>query len=462
LKEVEATMKLGIAILAAGQGTRMKSDLPKVLHPLAGRPLLRHVLDTAQELGAARICVVQGHGGEQVRVALAGVDCDWALQAERKGTGHALIQAMPSLAGMDRILVLYGDIPLIRPGTLGRLIAESADRGLGVLTAITADPSGYGRMVRDHDGQVRRIVEEKDATEAELAIDEINTGFLVADRARLEAWLSRLGNDNAQGEYYLTDIVGMASAAGLTIATTQADTEEEILGVNDRIQLADLERRYQGRVARDLMREGVTLLDPARFDLRGRLRAGRDVTIDINCLFEGEVDLGDGVSIGPNCCLRDCVIGANTRIFANSVIEEARVGQDARVGPFARLRPQAVLANQVHVGNFVEIKKASIGPGSKVNHLSYIGDARIGGGVNIGAGTITCNYDGANKHLTQIGDGAFIGSNSALVAPVSVGDGATIGAGSVIGHDAPAGKLTLTRDRQRTIDHWTRPVKAPK
>lgn len=452
-------MKLGVAILAAGQGTRMKSDLPKVLHTLAGRPLIRHVIDTALELGAYRICVVHGHGADQVRQGLGDLGCDWALQAERKGTGHALVQALPYLEEADRILVLYGDIPLIRAATLRNLVHTAEDATLGVLTALLADPSGYGRIVRDHDGQIRRIVEEKDATEAELAIDEINTGFLIVDRARLQGWLGQLGNDNAQGEYYLTDIIGMAAAEGLTIATDQPENEDEILGVNDRIQLADLERRIQGRMARELMRSGVSLRDPSRFDLRGSLKTGRDVTIDINCLFEGTVELGDGVSIGPNCYLRDCIIGPHTEILANSFLEEARVGHYARIGPFSRLRPQAQLADEVHVGNFVEIKKAQIGTGTKVSHLSYIGDARVGAGVNVGAGTITCNYDGVNKHLTEIGDGAFIGSNSALVAPVRVGEGATIGAGSVIGRDTPPNKLTLTRAPQRTIDQWQRPVK---
>jgi len=455
-------MNLGIAILAAGQGTRMRSALPKVLHPLAGRPLLGHVLETATALGAAEICVVHGHGAEQVRTALPGWDCHWALQSERRGTGHALIQALPYLKGTERILVLYGDIPLIRPETLLRLLSESHDAELGVLTALVADARGYGRIIRDHNGQVVRIVEERDANEAELAIDEINTGFLVAARKRLEDWLGRLGNDNAQGEYYLTDIVAMAAAERLSIVTSQPDREEEILGVNDRLQLADLERRYQRQQTEALMRAGVSLRDPARCDIRGQLQTGQDVIIDVNCVFEGTVELGDGVQVGPNCYLRDAIIGANCRILANTVIEEARVGREALIGPFARLRPQAELADQVHVGNFVEIKKAWVGPGSKVNHLSYIGDARIGGGVNVGAGTITCNYDGVNKHLTQIGEGAFIGSNTALVAPVSVGEGATIGAGSVISRDAPAHKLTLTRAPQRTIDHWVRPTKKSK
>ncbi len=452
-------MKLGIAILAAGQGTRMKSDRPKVLHHLAGKPLLRHVIETAKELGAARICVVQGHGGEQVRHALAGDDCEWVSQSERLGTGHALIQAMPKLADMDCILVLYGDIPLIRAETLTRLITSAANGSLAILTAILTHPSGYGRIIRGHEGQVLSIVEEKDASHAELGINEINTGFLVADRICLDDWLARLDNVNAQGEYYLTDIVALAVAEGRTVTTCLADSEEEILGINDRMQLADLERRYQQRCAKELMRSGVTLLDPTRFDVRGQLKAGRDVTIDINCLFEGEVELGDGVTIGPNCQLKNCAIGANSRVLANSVIEEAKVGQDTQIGPFARLRPQAEIADGAHIGNFVEIKKAHIGPATKVSHLTYIGDAHIGGNVNIGAGTITCNYDGVNKHLTQIGDGAFIGSNTALVAPVTVGAGATIGAGSVICRHAPAEKLTLTRASQRTLDHWIRPDK---
>ena len=452
-------MKLGVAILAAGQGTRMKSDLPKVLHPLADRPLLRHVVDTALELDLARFCIVHGHGGDQVRLALGDLDCDWAHQAERKGTGHALLQALPHLGDVVRVLVLYGDIPLIRAATLRRLLEVARQASLGVLTAFLPDPGGYGRIVRDHEGRVRRIVEEKDASEAELAIDEINTGFLIADRVALADWLGRLGNDNAQGEYYLTDIIAMATAEGRAIATTQPEKSEEILGVNDRIQLADLERRFQARIARDLMQTGVSLRDPARLDVRGHLQVGRDVSIDINCLFEGEVVLGDEVTIGPNCYLRDCVIGAHTQVLANSVIEEARVGTQARIGPFSRLRPQADLADEVHVGNFVEIKKAQIGQGTKISHLSYIGDAQVGSGVNIGAGTITCNYDGVNKHLTRIGNGAFIGSNTALVAPVTVGEGATIGAGSVIGRDTPPHKLTLTRAPQRTIEQWQKPVK---
>jgi bifunctional UDP-N-acetylglucosamine pyrophosphorylase / glucosamine-1-phosphate N-acetyltransferase len=454
-------MTLGVIVLAAGQGTRMRSDLPKVLHPLAGRPLLAHVLDVAHALGAGRVCVVYGHGGEAVPAALPGYDCHWAEQAERFGTAHAVMQGMPAMAGVDQVLVLYGDVPLIQPETLIRLAGEAAEVPLGLLTMRLANPSGYGRIVRAHDGQIRRIVEHKDATEAELGIDEVNTGILIADRARLSAWLGQVGNANSQGEYYLTDVVALAVAEGVQVASVEPAYDEEVAGVNDRVQLAALERWYQRHGAERLMHAGVTLLDPARFDLRGRLETGRDVTVDVNCVFEGEVRLGDRVRIGPNCCLRDCSIGTDTQILANCVIDGARVGAGALVGPFTRLRPEADLAEGTHVGNFVEIKKAQVGQGSKVNHLTYVGDARIGKGVNVGAGTITCNYDGANKHLTVIGDGAFIGSNTALVAPVTVGDGATIGAGSTIGRNAPAGKLTLTRAPQVTIDGWQRPQKVP-
>jgi bifunctional UDP-N-acetylglucosamine pyrophosphorylase/glucosamine-1-phosphate N-acetyltransferase len=452
-------MKLGVIILAAGQGTRMRSALPKVLHPLAGKPLLGHVLAAARQLGAERTCVVYGHGGESTPAALFEAGCTWVEQAQRLGTAHAVIQGMSSMDGLDRVLVLYGDVPLIRPETLRRLVDSAAAVPLGLLTISLRDPTGYGRVVRDHDGRILRIVEHKDANDAELGIQEVNTGIIIAERGRLANWLGRVGNANSQGEYYLTDVVGLAVGDGAAVASTQPEYEEEVAGVNDRVQLAFLERWHQGREAERLMRAGVTLLDPARFDLRGSLETGQDITIDVNCVFEGEVRLGDGVRIGPNCCLRDCTIGPDTQVFANCVIDGARVGSGALVGPFTRLRPEANLADATHVGNFVEIKKAQVGVGSKVNHLTYIGDARIGAGVNIGAGTITCNYDGANKHLTVIGDGAFIGSNTALVAPVTVGEDATIGAGSTIGLDAPAGKLTLTRPKQITLDGWRRPQK---
>ena len=452
-------MTFGVVILAAGLGKRMRSSLPKVLHPLAGQPLLAHVLDAARQIGAARRVVVFGHGGEQVQTALAGHDCLWVEQPEQQGTGHAVIQAMPSMADLDRVLVLYGDVPLITPETLSRLLAVSADTSLGLLTAELSDSTGYGRILRDADGRVIRIVEEKDATPAERAIREINTGFLVADRARLDNWLGRIGNDNAQGEYYLTDVIALAARDGVLIASTQPTTLAEVTGVNDRVQLAELERIHQHDAAERLMRAGVTLADPARFDLRGTLHAETDVNLDINIIIEGEVRLAAGVRVGPNCLLKDCAIGPGTEILANCVIEGAEVGANARIGPFARLRPAARLAANTHVGNFVEIKKTTLGQGSKVNHLTYLGDAEVGAGVNIGAGTITCNYDGVNKSLTHIGDGAFIGSNTALVAPVTVGERATIGAGSVITRDTPPDQLTLTRARQTAIASWKRPIK---
>jgi len=452
-------MKLGILVLAAGKGKRVRSRVPKVLHPLAGKPLLAHVLDTAQALGAARVGVVYGHGGELVPRRMADYDCIWVEQAEQRGTGHAVMQAMPHMQEMDRILVLYGDVPLIRPTTLQCLMETAAATDLGVLTVVLEDPTGYGRIVRDEAGRVVRSVEQRDATAAELRIGEVNTGFLVADRARLDDWLARIGNQNAQGEYYLTDIMALAVRAGVEVATSRPETPDEVYGVNDRVQLAALERSLQRRRAEALMRGGVTLADPARLDIRGRLQAGEDVSIDVNVVIEGDVRLAAGVSIGPNCLLRDCTIGPGTQVFANCVIEGAVVGAGARIGPFSRLRPEAVLADGVHVGNFVELKKTQVGEGSKVNHLTYVGDARIGRDVNVGAGTITCNYDGANKHLTVIGDDAFIGSNASLVAPVEIGAGATVGAGSVVSREVPVGKLTLTRAKQITLDHWRRPYK---
>jgi len=455
-------MKLGVVILAAGKGTRMRSRLPKVLHLLAGRPLLTHVLDAAHAIGAARICVVYGHGGELVPQTMADYDCIWAEQAEQQGTGHAVMQAMPRMQEMDRVLVLYGDVPLTQAATLQRLVDKAAQTDLGILTAILKDPTGYGRIVRDATGRVLRNVEQKDATEMELAINEVNTGFMVADRTKLDDWLSRIRSHNAQGEYYLTDVLALAVADGVEIASSQPQSLEEVSGINDRVQLAALERHFQRRRAEELMRGGVTLADPARLDIRGRLQAEPDVSIDVNVVIEGEVHLAEGVSIGPNCLLRNCAIGPGTEIYANCVIEDSDIGAGARVGPFSRLRPEAVLADQVHVGNFVEIKKSHIGRGSKVNHLTYVGDARVGSGANVGAGTIVCNYDGANKHLTVIGDGAFIGSNASLVAPVEIGEDATIGAGSVICCKAPAGKLTVTRAKQVTLDGWQRPRKKPK
>ena len=451
-------MSLGIVILAAGQGTRMKSGLPKVLHTLAGRPLLQHVIDTARQLDPERIVVIHGHGGELVRQAIPGDDLVWAEQAEQLGTGHAVAQAMPHLEDVDQVLVLYGDVPLVTQATLRRLMACAGD-GFGLLTVTLNDPTGYGRVERDGGGGVRCIVEQKDATDEQLDICEVNTGIMLLPRDRLREWLGRLGNDNAQGEYYLTDVLGMAVEEGVPVAVAQPDDPVEAEGVNNRSQLAALERALQRRQAEALMLDGLTLRDPQRFDLRGSLRHGRDCTIDVNVIIEGKVVLGDRVQIGANTVLRDCRVHDGVRILENCVIEEAEIGRDSRVGPFSRLRPGARLLGANHVGNFVEIKKSDVGEGSKVNHLTYIGDTEMGTGVNIGAGTITCNYDGANKHRTIIGDNAFVGSNAALVAPVTIGAGATIGAGSVIGRDAPEGKLTLARARQVTIEGWQRPAK---
>lgn len=455
-------MKLGVVILAAGKGTRMRSALPKVLHPLAGRPLLRHVLDAAEALGAVQICVVYGHGGEQVSGAFADVGCTWVEQRERLGTGHAVKQAMPAMRGVDRVLVLYGDVPLIEAETLNRLVADSADTELGLLTMALPEPTGYGRIVRDKRGHVLRIVEQKDASEAELGISEVNTGIIVADRACLERWLGRVRNDNVQGEYYLTDVIGLATDDGVEVVTAEPESVQEVAGINDRIQLAELERYHQRRLADSLMRGGVTLMDPARIDIRGSLECDRDVVIDVNLICEGRVRIGANARIGPNCLLIDCELGPGAVLLANSIVEGAKVGAGAKVGPFARLRPEADIGPGCHIGNFVEIKKTQIAGGSKVNHLSYIGDCDIGAGVNVGAGTITCNYDGVNKHRTIIGDDAFIGSNTALVAPVEIAPGATIGAGSVICGQAPARKLTLTRAKQVTIEHWQRPLRQPK
>jgi len=451
-------MGLGVIILAAGQGTRMKSALPKVLHRLSGKPLLGHVIDCARALAPQEIVVVYGHGGESVPQAFADqADLRWAEQAEQLGTGHAVQQAMPLLETSNQVLVLYGDVPLTRPQTLRDLLA-TADDGFGLLTVDLDDPSGYGRIVRDQAGKVQRIVEQKDASDGELAIREINTGIMFMPRARLQAWLSGLSNRNAQGEYYLTDVLAKAVVEGFDIKVSQPISALEAAGVNNRLQLATLERVHQKRFAEQLMLDGVTLRDPARIDLRGELRHGEDVEIDVNALFEGSVVLGDRVRIGANCVLRNMQIGDDVEILDNCVLEDAQVGPGSKIGPFSRLRPGAELVGGAHVGNFVEIKKSRVGLGSKVNHLTYIGDTEIGEGVNIGAGTITCNYDGANKHRTVIEDGAFIGSNTALVAPVTIGPDATIGAGSVIGKDAPENKLTLTRAKQVSFN-WQRPTK---
>ncbi len=450
---------LEIIVLAAGQGKRMFSDMPKVLHCLAGRPLLAHVLASAQALDPAAVRVVYGHGGEQVREALPRAGVQWVRQTEQKGTGHAVAQALPAVDKAAVVLVLYGDVPLIRPETLRNLLSAAGQDHLALLTAELPVPGAYGRILRDPAGQVVKIVEAADASPAEAAVREVNTGFLAAPAVRLKKWVAGLGNHNAQGEYYLTDIIAMAVADGVPIITRAPHDLFEIVGVNSKQELAYLERLLQQQQAERLMSQGVTLRDPARLDVRGELVCGRDVVIDVNVIFEGKVVLGDRVQIGPNNVIRDCVIGADTRILPNCVIEEADIGGRCRIGPFSRMRPGNRLADEVRVGNFVEVKKSEIGKGSKMNHLSYIGDTTVGSGVNVGAGTITCNYDGANKHRTVIGDNVFVGSNTALVAPVTVGPGATIGAGSVITKEAPAGELTLTRVAQVTRRGWKRPVK---
>lgn len=452
-------MALDIVILAAGQGTRMRSDLPKVLHPLAGKPLLRHVIDTALALSPRRLAVVVGHGAERVRTALGSLPLSWVGQEQQLGTGHAVLQALPLLARDGTTLILYGDVPLVREETLRELVALAERGSLALLTVALADPTGYGRILRDADGRVAAIVEHKDATADERAIREVNTGIMVVPNARLHEWLPTLGNRNVQGEYYLTDVIALAAQSGIGVAPLQADDENEVAGVNNREQLATLERAWQARSARELLLAGVTLRDPARFDLRGQLRHGRDVTIDVNVIIEGEVALGDHVSIGANCILRNTRIGTGTTVHPNSLLEGAEVGSGCSVGPFARLRPGTRLAEGARVGNFVETKQATIGAHSKVNHLSYVGDAAIGREVNVGAGTITCNYDGVNKHRTVIGDGAFIGSNTSLVAPVVVGAAATVGAGSVVTAAVPDESLALARGRQRNISGWKRPQK---
>jgi bifunctional UDP-N-acetylglucosamine pyrophosphorylase / glucosamine-1-phosphate N-acetyltransferase len=452
-------MPLSVVILAAGQGKRMNSDLPKVLQPLAGKPLLGHVLDAARGLEAAATCVVYGHGGEQVLAAFPGTDVRWVLQAEQHGTGHAMAQAMPQVPDDHLVLVLYGDVPLVQLETLARLVAEAGEKSIAILSVMLADPTGYGRIVRDGAGNVVRIVEHKDANTKERAIHECNTGLMCVPAGRLRQWLAQLKNDNAQGEYYLTDVIVAAVRSGLKVNAVIAPTATEVLGVNDKRQLAELEAAYRERRATELMLAGVTLVDPTRFDARGPLKVGRDVFIDVNVVLEGAVTLGNRVHIGPNVLIRDADIGDDTVIHANCVIDRAIVGPNCSIGPFARFRPASSLAAGVHIGNFVEVKNSVLGAGSKANHLTYLGDTTVGEKVNVGAGTITCNYDGANKWRTEIGAGAFIGSGTMLVAPVKVGAGATIGAGSTITKDTPADRLTLERAKQVTIEGWKRPEK---
>lgn len=453
-------MATDIIILAAGKGTRMKSALPKVAHKLAGKSLLGHVLDTAKPIVDANIIVVVGHGAEEVRQAVVAPRVHWVEQTEQLGTGHAVQQALPHIRSDSKVIILYGDVPLIREETINAMLAAVASETLALLTVRLEDPTGYGRIERDMDGKVQAIVEQKDARDEQLLISEVNTGVMALSARALHRWLPRLENNNAQGEYYLTDLIALAVSDGFSIATLHPSEPEETEGVNSREQLSRLERYYQRLQAQSLMTSGVTLADPSRFDCRGEISAGSDSFIDINCVFEGSVTLGSNVSIGPNCWIKDAVIGEHVEIMANTVIEgPVRIGPKCSVGPFARLRPGTELGPGAKIGNFVETKKASVGPGSKINHLSYVGDATLGEDVNIGAGTITCNYDGANKHRTEIGDAVFVGSNTALVAPISLGRNATVAAGSTLTKNVPEGALALTRSPQRMVSDWPRPVK---
>ena len=451
-------MNTSIIILAAGQGKRMNSALPKVLQPLAGRPLLQHVIECSHKVGASDICVVFGHGGDAVREFFRHENIRWALQAEQLGTGHAVLQAMPETPEENRVLMLYGDVPLLRPQTLTNLFAGCTNDEVGVLTIDLENPFGYGRIIRE-DGNVTKSIEERDATAEQKAITEVNTGVMCAPADKLKSWLERLGNDNSQGEYYLTDVLEMAVGDGVVVRGIKADNQSEIMGINDKKQLAEAERALQARLVDELQTNGVTFADPARVDIRGELQCGKDVFIDVNAVFEGNVSLGDNAVIESNNLIRDSRIGAGTTVHSNCHIEGASTGKECEIGPFARLRPGAELANKVKIGNFVEVKKSTIDDGSKVNHLTYIGDAVIGTGVNVGAGTITCNYDGANKHQTIIGDDVFVGSGVELVAPLEIGKGATIGAGSTISKPVPEGKLTLERAKQTTISGWKAPTK---
>lgn len=453
-------MNLTVCILAAGQGKRMHSDRPKVLHEIGGKPLVGHVIDTARVLSNHDPIVVYGHGGEQLQAAFADSSVIWIEQRDQLGTGHAVGQALEAIPADGMTLILYGDVPLLRAETLERLVKEAADGSFGLLTVNLDDPAGYGRIVRDGAGNVCRIVEHKDANAEELAIREINTGIMAINSADLHRWIPALDNSNAQGEYYLTDCVAAAVADGVRIVSVLAASETEVTGVNNRLQLAALERCYQRECADRFMERGVMLRDPERFDVRGSLKCGRDVEIDINAVFIGDVTLGDRVRVGPNCVIENAVVGNDVEFLPNCVIESATIGDGSRIGPFARVRPETVLGRSVHVGNFVEVKKSHIDDGSKVNHLSYVGDSEIGMNVNVGAGTITCNYDGAFKHKTVIEDDAFIGSDTQLVAPVTIGRGATVGAGTTVTDDVGADELVISRVKQKTISGWKRPRKS--
>ena len=454
-------LNLNVVILAAGQGTRMKSALPKVLHSLAGRPLVQHVISTSKKLNPASINVVYGHGGEQVQQQISDPGINWVHQAEQLGTGHAVDQVRSQLEDEQLVLILYGDVPLISVETLTDLL-EQAKEGFSLLTVSLNNPQGYGRIVRNKEGLVENITEEKDASDEIKKINEVNTGILAVKADLLKNWLGKLDNNNAQKEYYLTDVIAMAVKDNYVVHTTQPDNEYEVMGVNNRLQLAELERHYQKELANTLMTNGITLADPSRIEVRGEITHGQDISIDINTVFEGHVSIGNNVSIGANCVIKDSKIGDDVVILPMSILDNASVGKGSRVGPFARLRPGAVLSENTHIGNFVEIKKSFIGVGSKVNHLSYVGDTLVGKGVNIGAGTITCNYDGANKHQTIIEDNVFIGSATQLVAPVKIGKNATVGAGSTITTDVTENELAITRVKQKSIQGWKRPVKENK
>jgi len=453
---------LHVVILAAGQGKRMKSRLPKVLHRLAGRTLLEHAVAAARELDPAAIHTVYGHGAQQVRDAHPDLGVQWVEQREQRGTGHAVEQAMPAIPDDATVLVLVADVPLIDAGTLRDTVAAAGEDSLALITVQVEDPRGYGRILRASDGRVVGIVEDRDASDSERSIKEINTGILAAGAASLRRWLRRIDESNAQGERYLTDVIALAVAEGVGVNSISPGAMEEVLGVNDRSQLAKLERHYQRKQAERLMRAGVTIVDPARLDIRGEVDIGRDVSLDVNVILEGKVIIAEGVRVGPNCMIKNAEIGPDSEIHANTVIDQAIVGARCRIGPYARLRPGTTLAEDVHIGNFVEVKNTRVGRGSKANHLTYLGDSRVGKDVNVGAGTITCNYDGAEKHTTVIEDGVFVGSGVELVAPITVHAGATIGAGATVTKDVASGVLSVNRGRQTTIENWTRPTKKKK